>query len=280
MPLRFAHVDEVPDDQEVGVEAHPVDDAELHLHPLDRGCGRRVAVALAQALHHAVAQVGPFVLALGQEARDQLLARARSRRRSARRSRRWTRAPRAIRRTPAPSPRSSAGRTRSSRRSSSALRACSSSARTAAPCDGRGPPCAGSARRRCRRSAARPRGRCGRCPRWRDPARGSRSSGPRSRRSRARPRSRRSSAWARASSSRPSASREVKRAARQPVRTISPSACASSCPMSTVGLPRLSPSRKPVEQSLTRLRYPAFDDAISVRWLRSAFARSVWSSTK
>ena len=42
-------VDEVPDDQEVGVEAHVVDDAELHLHPLDRLGGRRVAVAAAQA---------------------------------------------------------------------------------------------------------------------------------------------------------------------------------------------------------------------------------------
>ena len=45
--LRVLH--EVPDDQEVGVEAHVVDDAELHLHPLDRLGGRRVAVAAAQA---------------------------------------------------------------------------------------------------------------------------------------------------------------------------------------------------------------------------------------
>ena len=59
-------LDEVPDDQEVGVEAHPVDDAELHLRALDRGGRDRVAVAGAQALLDARAQVGALVLALGR----------------------------------------------------------------------------------------------------------------------------------------------------------------------------------------------------------------------
>ena len=48
--------------------------AELHLHALDRLGRRRVAVARAQALLDALAQVGALVLALGQVARDQLLA--------------------------------------------------------------------------------------------------------------------------------------------------------------------------------------------------------------
>ncbi len=46
--LRVA--DEVPDDQEVGGEAHLLDHPELELKPLDRGGGRRVAVAGAQPL--------------------------------------------------------------------------------------------------------------------------------------------------------------------------------------------------------------------------------------
>ena len=70
-------LDEVPDDQEVGVVAHAVDDRELHLGALDGGGGHRIAVAGAQPLHHALAQVGPLVLALGQVARDELAARAR-----------------------------------------------------------------------------------------------------------------------------------------------------------------------------------------------------------
>jgi hypothetical protein len=41
---------------------------------LDRIGGDRVAVAGAQPLHHALAQVGPLVLALGQVARDELAA--------------------------------------------------------------------------------------------------------------------------------------------------------------------------------------------------------------
>ncbi len=53
----LGELDEVPDDQEVGVEAHAVDHVELHLHALERRGGRRVAVAQAQALVHARAQV-------------------------------------------------------------------------------------------------------------------------------------------------------------------------------------------------------------------------------
>ncbi len=68
-------LDEVPDDQEVGVEAHAVDHVELHLHALDRGRRRRVAVAQAQALLHALAQVGALVARVGRGvAGDQLLA--------------------------------------------------------------------------------------------------------------------------------------------------------------------------------------------------------------
>ena len=62
--LRVLH--EVPDDQEVGVEAHVVDDAELHLHALDRLGGRRVAVAAVKALRDQLAQV--LVLALAVRA--------------------------------------------------------------------------------------------------------------------------------------------------------------------------------------------------------------------
>ena len=54
----LGELDEVPDDQEVGVEAHPPDHLELHLQPLDRLGRRRVAVAPAQALLGERAQVG------------------------------------------------------------------------------------------------------------------------------------------------------------------------------------------------------------------------------
>ncbi len=53
----LGELDEVPDDQEIGVEAHPIDHAELHLHALHRLGGRRVAVAQAQALLHPRAQI-------------------------------------------------------------------------------------------------------------------------------------------------------------------------------------------------------------------------------
>ena len=191
-------LDEVPDDQEVGVEAHPVDDAELVLHALD-GVGRdRVAVAGAQALLDAGAQVGLLVLALGQEARDELLAERDldvaalgDLQRGRDRVGPLGEVPRHLLGV-------LAGRTRWCRRSSSARRASTWSARTAAPCGGGSPRGAGSARRRCRRAGGRARARCGRCPRWPCPARRGRSSGPRSRRSRPRRPSSRSSTWARA----------------------------------------------------------------------------------
>ncbi len=56
-PVRLGVVDEVPDDQEIGVEAHRVDDAELQLHALDGLGGRRVAVAAAQAVLDQAAQI-------------------------------------------------------------------------------------------------------------------------------------------------------------------------------------------------------------------------------
>ena len=67
--------DEVPDDQEVGREAHLLDHAQLHLEPLERLGRRRVAVAAAQTLLREAAQVVGHGLALGRrEARDQHLA--------------------------------------------------------------------------------------------------------------------------------------------------------------------------------------------------------------
>ena len=74
-PVGLGVVDEVPDDQEVGVEAHRVDHAELHLHPLDGGRGRRIAVAAAQARLDEAAQVLLLAHAVrAVEARDQLAA--------------------------------------------------------------------------------------------------------------------------------------------------------------------------------------------------------------
>ena len=75
MPFSLAKLDEVPDDQEVGVEAHAVDHVELHLHALERRGRRRVAVAQAQALLHPRAQVLALGAAVGRRvAGDQLLA--------------------------------------------------------------------------------------------------------------------------------------------------------------------------------------------------------------
>src|SRR5918997_936393 len=50
-------LDEVPHDQEVGVEAHAGDHAQLHVQPLAGLGGDRVAVALAQAALGQLAQV-------------------------------------------------------------------------------------------------------------------------------------------------------------------------------------------------------------------------------
>ena len=73
-PVRLGVGDEVPHDQEVGVEAHVADDGELHVGALAGLRRDRVAVALAQALVDERAEVGLLGLAVGRvEARDQLL---------------------------------------------------------------------------------------------------------------------------------------------------------------------------------------------------------------
>ncbi len=68
-------LDEVPDDQEVGVEAHPVDHAELVLGSLDRFGRHRVPIAATQPFVDETAQVRPLLLAIGRRvARNQLAA--------------------------------------------------------------------------------------------------------------------------------------------------------------------------------------------------------------
>ena len=204
-PRVLGVLDEVPDDQEVGVEAHPVDHAQLVVGALARGRGNRVAVAGAQPGVDQRAQVG----ALRRSRRASGSAgsaggRARSRRCSARRSRRSRRSPRASRRSHAPSRRSTSDRTRWSRTASSARPASTWSARTAAPRGGRSPRAAGSGRRRCRPAAGPARRRSGRSPRCTGPGRRARSSAPRSRRCRGR---RPPSAPARGRAPRPAARR-------------------------------------------------------------------------
>ena len=74
-PVLLRVVDEVPDDQEVGGEAHLLDHPELELHPLDRRGRRRVAVALAQPLGGDPPQHRLRLLAgLGRVARQQQAA--------------------------------------------------------------------------------------------------------------------------------------------------------------------------------------------------------------
>ena len=158
-------LDEVPDDQEVGREAHPLDHAELHLEPLDRLGRRRVPVALAQALVREAPQVALLGLAVGRgEARDQHLpeldldaAALGDLERAGERLR----------------PLGEVGRhlvgvledrTRWCRRTASAPAACSSSARTGAPCGCRSPRGAGSGRRPWPRAGGRARS-----PRLHDP---------------------------------------------------------------------------------------------------------------
>ena len=71
----LGELDEVPHDQEVGVEAHAVDHVELDVHPFQRLGRRRVAVAEPQTLGHPFAQVLPLAAPVGRlEPRDQLLA--------------------------------------------------------------------------------------------------------------------------------------------------------------------------------------------------------------
>ena len=137
-PVVLRELDEVPDDQEVGREAHLLDHAQLHLEPLDRGRRRRVAVALAQPLVGAPAEVALLVLALrARGSAGSASCRARSRPGTARRSRASWRSTRATRRSRPPSRPSPSNRTRSCRTTASARSACSSSARRGAPCGGR-----------------------------------------------------------------------------------------------------------------------------------------------
>ena len=63
---------EVPDDQEVGVKAHPVDYGELHLDPLNRLGRRRLAVAVTEPLTNELGEISLLVLSFGQKTRDQL----------------------------------------------------------------------------------------------------------------------------------------------------------------------------------------------------------------
>ena len=153
-PVVLRELDEVPDDQEVGREAHLLDHAQLHLEPLDGRRGRRVAVALAQPLRErAGAGTPPAPRPPAPGSAGSASCRARSRPRSARRSRAWWRSTPATRRTRRPSRPSPSNRTRSCRTRASARSACSSSARRAAPCGCRSPRGAGSARRRWPRAA-------------------------------------------------------------------------------------------------------------------------------
>ena len=70
----LGELDEVPHDQEVSVEAHPIDHLELHVHALERLGGGWVAVASAQAELHLGAQVLALGDALGRGVfGDQLL---------------------------------------------------------------------------------------------------------------------------------------------------------------------------------------------------------------
>ena len=152
-------LDEVPHDQEVGVEAHRVDDAELELHALRRprpaAAGRSGrACPPRRGRGGRPSRPRPRAGSAGSAA-----GRARSRRCSARPPRACSGSRQATRRTSRPSPPTSAGRTRWCRRSSSARRAWTSSARRAAPCGGGSPRGAGSGRRRCRRACRPARGR-------------------------------------------------------------------------------------------------------------------------
>ena len=164
-PVGLRVGDEVPDDQEVGVEAHVADDGELHVGALAGGGGDRVAVALAQALVDERAQVVLLGLAVRRvEARDQLLLE-RDRGVAAlgdleRRGERLRHVGEGLRHLLA----SSSNRTRWCRRTSSAARASTWSGRTAARRGGGSPPCAGSARRRWRRAGGPSPARTSRSP--------------------------------------------------------------------------------------------------------------------
>ena len=100
--------DEVVDDQEVGVEAHRVDHAQLHVGALARRRRDGIAVAQPQAgRRRARAGTRPRTRRWACRTAGSAAGPARSTRRSAPRSPPWRRAPRGSRRTTAPSPRSS-----------------------------------------------------------------------------------------------------------------------------------------------------------------------------
>ena len=106
--VRLRVADEVPHDEEVGGEAHPVDHRELHVGPLDGGRRDRIAVAPAQALLDERPQVVALRLAVGRvEPRDELAAELERDRAALGDLQRWRRAPPAGRRTTPPSPPSS-----------------------------------------------------------------------------------------------------------------------------------------------------------------------------
>jgi len=73
-PVVLGEPDEVPHDQEVGAEAHVLDDAELVGGALAGGGGDRVAIAFAQPPLHLIAQVLRLGLAVGRVVGGQQVA--------------------------------------------------------------------------------------------------------------------------------------------------------------------------------------------------------------
>ena len=166
-------LDEVPDDQEVGVEAHPADHLELHVEALDRLGRRRVAVALAQPLaRRAGAGSRPRTRRPASGSSGSASCPARSRRCSARRSPATSARPRAtgakdVRHLVGVLEVELVGVEGQLRLGERAL---------GLDAEQRGVvvvvlAAAGSGRRRCRPAAGRPRGRSARSPRWPCPAR-------------------------------------------------------------------------------------------------------------
>ena len=199
-------LDEVPDDQEVGVEPHPLDHAELVFGPFLRRRRHRIAVAGAQSPVDERAQVLLSGEPSGRRiARDQLAAELDLDVAAIgdldRRGDRLGPLGERVRHLLARAQIELVGVEADLRRA----RASTSSERTAAPRDGDSPRGAGSARRRCRPAGGRPPWRCGRSPRCTCPGSRGRSSAPRSRRCRGR---RRPSARGRG--------RERRRAGRRP----------------------------------------------------------------
>ena len=221
----LGELDEVPDDQEVGREAHLLDHAQLHLEPLDGLGGRRVAVAACAAPRgRAGAGTPPRARRRASRSAGSASCRAPSRPRSARRSRAWWRS------TPATRAKAAAISSESLRKNSLVSKVSFGVGERALGLHAQQRlvvvevvAAAGSGRRRSRPAGGRARGRSGRCPRSPCPARARRSSGPRSRRPRGRrpAGARRRGRAPRCSTS--STRRRQKRDCRQPVRAITPS---------------------------------------------------------